>query len=331
MTSRLDRRVLGAAIIALASLGAASMPALAQDDDKLIAIANFGPHVTLDQAIEGFKKALADKGFVEGENVEYEYAHGNFDPSLVPQILRSLEARDPDLMLTITTPITQAAMNLVEDKSIPIVFTVVTDPVAAGVVPSWDKGSDRFVGASNMQSLEAVLDFAGNLLGEIGSMGMLYNPGDVADTTQLAQAREVAAAAGIEFKAEGVESVNDIQQRTMALNGVDFIYVPSSSLLQPALPAAASAAERMGVPIINASHPAVREHVVLASVSISWEQVGYNSGLLAAEILNGAKPSELSNSRPAINEHIPLISAKRLEAAGMTLPDALASCDCVVE
>ncbi|MFN3148110.1 MAG: hypothetical protein ACE368_24190 [Paracoccaceae bacterium] len=65
MTSRLDRRVLGAAIIALASLGAASMPALAQDDDKLIAIANFGPHVTLDQAIEGFKKALADKGFVE--------------------------------------------------------------------------------------------------------------------------------------------------------------------------------------------------------------------------------------------------------------------------
>ena len=331
MTLCIDRRALGAVLFAATALGAFCGPALAQDDDKLVAIANFGPHVTLDQAIAGFKKALADNGYVEGDNVAYEYAHGNFDPSLVPQILRSLEARDPDLMLTITTPITQAAVDLVEDKSIPIVFTVVTDPVAAGVVPSWDQGSDRFVGASNMQSLEAVLDFAGKLLGDVDSMGMLYNPGDVADTTQLARAREVAAAAGMEFKAEGVESVNDIQQRTMALRGVDFIYVPSSSLLQPALPAAASAAERLGVPIINASHPAVREHVVLASVSISWEQVGYNSGLLAVEVLNGAAPSSLANSRPAVNDHLPLISARRLEAAGMTLPAALADCDCVVQ
>jgi putative ABC transport system substrate-binding protein len=274
MKTLLSRRILGMGFAAAAGLGALAFPAVAQNDSKLIAIANFGPHVTLDQAIAGFKKALADEGYAEGEGVVYEYAHGNFDPSLVPQILRSLEAKDPDLILTITTPITQAAVDLVEDKSIPIVFTVVTDPVAAGVVPSWDTGSDRFVGASNMQSLEAVLDFAGKLLGEVDSMGMLFNPGDVADTTQLARAKEVAAAAGIEFKAEGVESVNDIQQRAMALRGVDFIYVPSSSLLQPALPAAASAAERLGVPIINASHPAVREHVVLASVSISWEQVG---------------------------------------------------------
>lgn len=331
MSRGLNRRALGAALLAVAALAAPVAPTLAQDDAKLVAIANFGPHVTLDQAIAGFKQALADQGFVEGETVAYEYAHGSFDPSLIPQILRSLEAKDPDLMLTITTPLTQAAMNLVEDKALPIVFTVVVDPVSAGVVPDWEHGSDRFVGASNMQSLEAVLGFAEQLLGEIDSMGMLFNPGDVADTTQLAQARKVAAEAGIEFKAEGVESVNDIQQRTMALRGVDFIYVPSSSLLQPALPAAASAAERMGIPIINASHPAVREHVVLASVSISWEQVGYNSGLLAAQILNGAKPSDLANSRPAIDEHIPLISAKRLEAAGMTLPDALADCDCVAE
>ena len=71
--------------------------------------------------------------------------------------------------------------------------------------------------------------------------------------------------------------------------------------------------------------------MVLASVSISWEQVGYNSGLLAAEVLKGGRPADLSNSRPAINEHIPLISARRMAAAGMTLPEALADCDCVVE
>lgn len=317
--------LLGAAALAIA------LPSAADAQAKKIAIANFGPHVTLDQAIEGFKRALADEGYVEGEGVTYEYQHGNFDPSLVPQILRSLEATSPDLMVTVTTPITQAAVSLVEDKTLPIVFTVVVDPVGAGVVPSWEQGSDRFVGSSNMQSLEAVIDFAGELLGEIDSFGMLYNPGDVADTTQLEQARQVAETMGIELKAEGVESVNDIQQRTTALTGVDFIYIPSSSLLQPAVPAAASAAERMGIPIINASHPAVREHVVLASVSISWEQVGYNAGLLAAQVLEGTPTSELANNRPAIDEHIPLISARRMEAMGLELPEALADCDCVVE
>lgn len=315
----------GAAVLALAA------PLAAEAQPKKVAIANFGPHVTLDQAIEGFKRALADKGYAEGEGVTYEYQHGNFDPSLVPQILRSLEATNPDLMVTITTPITQAAVNLVENKSLPIVFTVVVDPVAAGVVPSWEKGSDRFVGSSNMQSLEAVIEFARDLLGDVSSFGMLYNPGDVADMTQLTHARQVAQDKGIEIKAEGVESVNDIQQRTTALRGVDFIYIPSSSLLQPAIPAAASAAERMGIPIINASHPAVREHVVLASVSISWDQVGYNAGLLAAQVLEGTPTSELANNRPAIDEHIPLISARRLAAMGKTLPEALADCDCVVE
>lgn len=54
------------------------------------------------------------------------------------------------MMLTVTTPITQAAVKLVRNKSIPIVFAPVTDPVAAGIVPRWERGSERFVGASNM-------------------------------------------------------------------------------------------------------------------------------------------------------------------------------------
>jgi ABC-type uncharacterized transport system, periplasmic component len=74
---------------------------------KKVAIANFGPHGSLEQVIAGFKQALADKGFVEGKNVTYDYSHCNFDPSLVPQVLSKLEAGKPDLMLTVTTPMTR--------------------------------------------------------------------------------------------------------------------------------------------------------------------------------------------------------------------------------
>src|SRR5262245_23886598 len=62
----------------------AANPALAQQ--KKVAIANMGPHGSLEQVIAGFKQALADKGFVEGKEVVYEYSDTNFNPNLIPQV-----------------------------------------------------------------------------------------------------------------------------------------------------------------------------------------------------------------------------------------------------
>jgi putative ABC transport system substrate-binding protein len=301
-------------------------------DTKKVAIASFGPHGSLTQVMDGFKAALAEKGFEAGKNITYDYSDCNFDPSLMPQVLSKLEAAKPDLMLTVTTPMTQAAVKLVRDQSLPIVFAPVTDPVAAGLVPDWQHGSARFVGASNMQSTETVIDFAGKLLGkDIKSFGMLFNPGDANDVTGKNLAEAAAKAKGIEFKAVAVSSVNDIAQNAAALQGVDFIYAIPSSLLMPALPAIASTADRMGIPIISSSPQGAMEHVVLAAMSVSWTKVGYNAGLLAAQILNGSKTTDLPNYKPTPADHAPAISGKRLKTMGKTLPASLTDCKCVAE
>jgi putative ABC transport system substrate-binding protein len=303
--------------------------ALAQP--KKVAIANMGPHGSLEQVIAGFKQALADKGFVEGTGVVYDYSHCNFDPNLIPQVLTKLESGKPDVIVTITTPMTQAAVKIVRDQSIPIVFAPVTDPIAGGLVPDWEHGSARFVGASNLQSMEAVLGFAKKLLGEVKSFGMLYNPGDANDIANKNLAEAAAKAAGITFKAVGVDSVNDIGQRASTLQGVDFIYAIPSSMLMPALPAIASTADRLKIPVISASPQGAQDHVVLAAMSVSWTQVGYQAGLRAAAILNGARPSQLANYKPAPEDHSAVISGKRLKQSGKELPAALADCKCVAE
>jgi putative ABC transport system substrate-binding protein len=303
--------------------------ALAQP--KKVAIANMGPHGSLEQVIAGFKQALADKGFVEGTGVVYDYSHCNFDPNLIPQVLTKLESGKPDVIVTITTPMTQAAVKIVRDQSIPIVFAPVTDPIAGGLVPDWEHGSARFVGASNLQSMEAVLGFAKKLLGEVKSFGMLYNPGDANDIANKNLAEAAAKTAGITFKAVGVDSVNDIGLRAATLQGVDFIYAIPSSMLMPALPAIASAADRLKIPVISASPQGAQDHVVLAAMSVSWTKVGYQAGLRAAAILNGAKPSQLANYKPAPADHSAVISGKRLKQSGKELPAALADCKCVAE
>ncbi|MGZ5852561.1 MAG: ABC transporter substrate-binding protein [Xanthobacteraceae bacterium] len=315
---------------ALAGIMFCASGAFAQDMKK-VAIGSFGPHGSLTQVMDGFKAAMADKGFTAGKNVTYDYSDCNFDASLMPQVLSKLEANKPDLLLTVTTPMTQAAVKLVRDQSLPIVFAPVTDPVAAGLVPDWQHGSARFVGASNMQSTETVIDFATKLLGPVKSFGMLYNPGDANDVTGKNLAEAAAKAKGVEFRAVSVDSINDIAARATALNGVDFIYAIPSSMLMPALPAIAGTADRMGIPVISSSPQGVQEHVVLAAMSVSWTKVGYNAGLLGAQILNGAKPSDLPNYKPTPADHTPLISGKRLKVAGKTLPPALADCNCVVE
>ena len=314
-----------------AALCAGALGSAAAGEPKRVAIASFGPHGSLTQVMDGFKAALADQGFADGTGVVYTYSDGNFDPSLIPQVLGKMQSGHPDLLLTVTTPMTQAAVKLVRDPSLPIVFAPVTDPVRAGLVPDWTHGSGRFVGASNLQSMGAVIAFAKELLPKATSFGLLYNAGDANDIAGRDDAEAAAKAAGLAFKAVSVESVNDIAQRATALAGTDFIYAMPSNLIMPALPALAATADRLKIPVISSSPQGVQDHVVLASYSVSWTKVGYQAGLLAARILEGAKPSDLPNYKPSPADHSALIDGRRLKQSGRALPAALADCKCVVE
>jgi len=314
------------AAVAVATL-LSIVPVSAQQ--KTVAIANLGPHPALTAVVSGFKQGMAEGGFQEGDTVVYDYQDASFDPAVVAQMITTLEAGDPDLFLTVTTPITQASKRVVRDKTTPIVFAPVTDPIDAGLVESWQGGSDRYSGASNLQSMETVLGFARDLLRDVDSVGILYNPGDANDVVNIRYAEEAAEKMGIEVKAASVESTNDIPVRVEALKDADFIYLIPSSMLQPALPAVAAAARRNGVPVINASPVGVEDGQILASMSVSWFEVGRQAGLRAARVLNGENIADLPVYRPLPEDHSALISAKYMEANGMTLPEALAECNCV--
>ncbi len=318
----------GAAALALVSLVFSPHPGSAAG--KRVAIASLGPHSVLKLVIDGFKAGLASQGFKDGAGVEYVYKDANFDPSLVAQVLTALEASSPDLLLTVTTPITQASRRAIRDKSLPIVFAPVTDPVDAGLVKSWDSGSARFVGASNLQDMDTVIGKAREILGRVSTMGLLFNPGDANDRVNVEYAEAAARKAGVALKAISVETVNDIPSRVEALKGVDFIYLIPSSMLQPSLPVVAASAKRSGIPVINASPAGVKEGHVLAAVSVSWRDVGRQAGLLAARILKGAKPSELAIFRPKPEDHRVLLSAKRFGDLKLPIPAAFKDCKCVM-
>lgn len=315
----------------LAGALAAGIGAAMADPIK-IGIANFGEHPQLNASIAGFKKALADAGYVEGKDVVYSESHTNFDASLVPQMIAKLQAEQPKLMYTVTTPVSQIAKKALAGSGIPIVFTAVTDPVAAKLVPSWDAGDDGMTGASDLQDIAAVMEFTRKLLPDAKRFGVPYNPGEANDVALVEKIKELAPAAGFEVVAVGVDNVNDIQQRIASFAGkADVIYTPASNLLQPAIAAVSAAARQAGIPIVNSDDGAVRNGVVPASFAVNYEQVGINGGKIAAEILKGKDPKTIAPSRPAYADHAPTISRKTMAAFGVEIPESLADCGCIVD
>ena len=327
--SRLTKSFVSGLVLAGAlALGAAN--ALAEP--IRIGIANFGEHPQLAASIAGFKKAMAENGFVEGTDVVYTESHTNFDASLVPQMIAKLQAENPKLIYTVTTPVSQIAQKALAGSGIPIVFTAVTDPVAAKLVPSWDEGGDGITGSSDLQDVAAVMTFTKKLLPNAKRFGVPFNPGEANDVALVAKIKEVAPAAGFEVVEVGVDNVNDIQQRIASLAGkADVIYTPASNLLQPAIAAVSAAARQAGIPIVNSDDGAVRKGVVPASFAVNYTQVGINAGKIAIEILKGKDPKEIPPSRPAYEDHAPTISKKAMAEFGIEIPASLADCGCIVD
>ncbi|EXL10342.1 ABC transporter substrate-binding protein [Aquamicrobium defluvii] len=301
-------------------------------DPVRIGVANFGEHSQLNIAIEGFKKALTEAGYEEGKDVVYTVSHTNFDASLVPQMIAKLQAEQPKLIYTVTTPVSQIAQKALAGSGIPIVFTAVTDPVAAKLTPSWDEGGEGITGSSDLQDLAAVMKFTKELMPNATRLGIPYNPGEANDVALVDSARELAKDAGFEIVAVGVDNVNDIQQRVASFSGkADVIYVPTSNLLQPAVAAVAAAARQAGIPIVNSDDGAVRDGVVPASFAVNYNKVGENAGKIAVRILKGEDPKSIAPSKPAYEDHVMVISKKSAKEFGLEIPAALDNCECFVD
>ncbi|MET4577344.1 ABC transporter substrate-binding protein [Ottowia thiooxydans] len=315
------KQLLGAAAITLASAAFAQAPT-----PKIIAIASFGEHPALNQVAEGFKARMTQLGYVEGRQVTYDFMHANFDRSLVPQILQRAEAKKPDLIFAITTPLNQAAVRGIKDKSIPIVFGSVVDPVVAGLVPDWQHGSAWSSGATILQDFEASLAFVKQVVPTVKRVGTLYNPGEDNDKTNIDLYNKAARKVGLEVVAVPVDNANDIPQRAQSFAGkVDAIYQIQSNIVQTSIPVVAQVARRNRIPLFNSVYSEQLKHQLAGFHAVSYTKNGEHAADIANRILKGEKPANIAPYVPKASDFDALISPQGLQAVGLSVPSTLAN------
>lgn len=285
----------------------------------VIAIANYGPHASLDEAIAGFKDQMQAEGFTENQTIRYETADVGFDPSLIQQMLISLKAKNPKAILVMTTPIAQAAKGKIHD--IPLIYTVITDPVEAGLIKEKYKSDVNITGSSDMQDLQAFLKFAKSILPTARRVGLLYATSEANDIALVNMMKASASALDMSVIAIPVEQARDVQIRMQEFkNKVDFIYVGTSGPIQPTLPVISAEARKMHIPVFNVQAQAVKDGLALASFGVDYVAVGRNAGKLALAVLSGQKISDLTPLYPTHEDHYGVINKKLATELGITIP-----------
>jgi putative ABC transport system substrate-binding protein len=264
-----------------------------KNEDKVfkIGITQIVEHPALDSAREGFVEALESKGFKDGEKIEIDFQNAQGDMQTAQTIAQNFVSEKQDMILAIATPTAQAAFNATKDT--PILITAVTDPVKAGLVKSMDKSETNVTGTSDDVSIDKQFELLKKLLPESKTVGIIYNTSESNSELQVQNAKKAAPGFGLEIKTAGITNVNEIPQALSSLLGkIDILYIPTDNLVASAMPLISNNCYKNNTPIIG-SEKAQVEAGALATTGIDYFELGFQTGLMAVEVLNGKSPKDI--------------------------------------
>lgn len=294
--------------------------ALAEGEFK-IGLTQFADHPSLDNCREGFIAGLAQEGFVEGENVTFDYQNAQGDTGTANLIAQNYVAAGVDLICGIATPSAQASYNAAQSKDIPVIFSAVSDPVAAQLSDVTTKTGQGVTGTSDALPLEKQVKLIRALMPDAKTIGILYNTSEVNSESQIAELKPIAAQYGFELETIGVNAAADIPLAADNILGkVDCLNNLTDNLVVQNLPTILDKANAKGIPVFGSEEEQVKNGCV-ASEGIDYYNLGIQTGVMAAKVLKGedinAMPYEI------IKESRPFINSAVMETFGIVLPDDL--------
>lgn len=278
-------------LLALGGCGTANSSSAKSDDSKTIGVLQLVQHNSLDATYKGFKEGLAENGYKEGDNLTINYQNAQNNQDNLKSMSEKLVKDQPDLLLGIATPAAQSLLN--ETTTIPITVTAVTDLEKAHLVPSNDKPGGNVTGTTDMVPIEKQIELLLQIVPKAKTIGIMYNNGEANSKIQGDLAEKTLKKAGVKVKVLTANSTNDVQQVTKSLaKDVDGIYIPTDNTFASAASVIGEVAKETKTPIVAGSVDQVKEGG-LATVGIDYEELGRQTGEMAAKILAGKKPSEL--------------------------------------
>ena len=293
--------------------------ASAQEQVK-IAVCQFAAHGSLDNCREGFLLGLAEEGFREGENLTVDYQNAQADMAVANQIAQNAATQGADLICAIATPMAQAAYNFGDMNQIPVVYTAVTDPVAAMLAGEDGSAPGQVTGTSDKLPVENQLKMIRSFMPEAGKIGILYTTSETNSESALKEYQELAPQYGFEIVPQGVAVGADIP---LALDSllpkVDCLTNLTDNTVVTNLAVVLDKATAAGKPVYGSEIEQVKNGCVAAE-GLDYISLGKQTGKMAARILKGEAAGDIPFE--TIVESALYINPQALEALGISIPQA---------
>lgn len=290
----------------------------AAEDAYTIGIVQMIEHKALDATYLGFVAALADNGYVDGDNIALDFQNAQGDMSNLSTIGDRFVSQKKDLVLAITTDAAQAMAG--KTTEIPILATAVTSYETAGLVDSESAPGGNVTGTCDMNPVAAQVDLIIELVPDAQTIGLIYNSSEDNSVLQATLAKAQIEARGLAWHEVTVTSVNDVQQTMQSLVGkCDAIYIPTDNTLANAMAIVYSVAGPAGIATICGESNMVMEGG-LATMGIDYYALGYKTGLMAIDIMDGADPATMPIQYADASDNV-TINGLVAEEIGYAIPE----------
>ena len=256
-----------------------------KNDTYNVGICQLVQHVALDAATQGFKDALTEK---LGDKVKFDEQNAQGESSTCATIVNSFVANNVDLMLcNATAPLQAAAAGTTE---IPILGTSVTDYATALDISDWNGLTGRNIsGTSDLAPLSEQAKMLNELFPNATKVGVIYCSAEANSQYQADVIKTELEGLGKTVEFFSFVDTNDVATVTQnAASNCDVLYVPTDNTAASNTEIIDSICRPMGVAII-AGEEGICSGCGVATLSISYYDLGYATGEMAYEILVNGK------------------------------------------
>jgi len=256
-----------------------------------IGISQIVEHPALDNCRDGFVDGMEQAGYIQGEDVIYDFQNAQGEFSNAISIAQKFKDDNVDMIVAISTPIAQASAQVTSE--IPIIIGAITDPVAANIAESWESSGNNVTGMSDAAPNEAQLELIPRFFPQATRVGTIYNAGEANSVVQVELSRKVCQELGLELVEVTASNSNEVLMAAQSLVGrVDVFYIVTDNVAVSAFSSIVKVSLEETIPIIVADPTFVPEGA-LTSFGIDYFTLGQKSAEKAVQVLEGKLPSEI--------------------------------------
>lgn len=301
------------------ALAAAALAPVAHAQQKSVAVTAIVEHPALDSIRDGVKAQLQAAGFEEGKNLKWQYQSAQGNTGTAAQIARKFVGDKPDAIVAIATPSAQAVV--AATKTVPVVFSAVTDPVAAKLVKNWEPSKTNVTGVSDMLALDKQMDLVKQVVPGAKRVGMVYNPGEANSVVVVKELKQLLPKMGMTLVEASAPRSVDVSSAARSLVGkVDVIYTNTDNNVVSAYESLVKVGQEAKVPLVASDTDSVKRGAI-AALGINYRDLGEQTGRMVVRLLKGEKPGDI---KPEVSTKMELfVNPGAAEKQGVKLPDAL--------